>query len=772
MTSKINHITIQNAFSYFNTPFLSEGALFRYLISDGFTTNLNYLESKGVNLDMLQDMVDDHVDREIEEMSGITNVLSELSKQTGQSLQKQVTPMLNQILTFAKDEVYDRGEFDVFFEDFIDASVNHFAKDSAVTALLLACGYNSSTSNNQSSTDTTKDDKSKYEELEKLCINLNEQAKNGHIDPLIGREKEVQEMIEVLLQYKKKCPLLVGPPGTGKTQIVEGLASAIESGNVPDALKGSVIYSLDTSTLVSGTKFRGDFEQRMQNLIKELKQAKDNDENFILFIDEVHTAMGAGANQQGGADVVNTLKPHLASGAISLIGSTTDDEFQEHIEKDKAFTRRLQKVIIEEPSADDTLKILEQGIKPVLEAYHGVTYSKKVLQRAVELSDKYITQQYFPDKAIALIDKVGAKLKANDSSNRKTVSVKDIEEVISFITKTPMSAFKKANTKAGYVDLEKLIKKELFGQDDAIKSVVEAYELSKAGLQDPGQAIGSFLMLGPTGTGKTELAKLIAKHTESKMLKLDMNEYGEKHSVSKLFGAPPGYKQSEQGGVLTNHVMKYPHSVLLLDEIEKSHKKVLESLLGIIDGATMTDGKGNKVDFSNTIILMTSNAGISDSEQVRTKKITFNKAESSKQVEKEKATVKMDVINEIFAAEFRNKLSGMIEFNSLGKDVIGKITDKFIDRAATKLYNNRNVTISVSQEVKDFLSEEGYDVKFGARPIARVVKEHIEKALVKPLLKGEIVAKDKIEFKMVDGKPQFSIVQKQETKEEEATATK
>lgn len=748
MTNRITEDTIMGALASGGSLTLSISKFILHCISDTeYQENVEFLSSRGCNVNKLIGLLQAQVDAEDPELAAIEQFSRMLS---GGGMGGALTPTFKKVMDEVKKNAQTEKR-DMFFEDFINALYDKVKKeDSQSIYNLEVCGY---THNPNAGIKA----KGRYKELYKLCDDLNEKAQKKLIDPLIGRTEEVQRMVEVLAHYKKKNPLLVGPPGVGKTQVVLGLASLIEKGMVPEALKGTKIFSLEVSRLVGGTKFRGDFEERMVNLIKDIKKFNEVDgQNAVLFVDELHTAMGAGAGgqQQGGADMTNILKPALASGEISMIGSTTDAEFKQHISKDKAFSRRLQKVMIEEPSASETLRILEQGIKPVLEKYHGVKYPKAVLERAVELSGKYLTQEYYPDKAISLIDSIGAKLRTNDASTRKTANIGDVEEIISIITKTPVAALKKKVGKSNYVDLEKVIKKELFGQEEAVTKIIESYELAKAGLADEGQPIASWLLLGPTGVGKTELAKLIAKHTESHFFKVNMGEYGEKHSPAKLFGAPPGYEGHRDGGILTNEITKYPHTILLLDEIEKAHEKVYESLLGIIDGGSMTDGEGNIVDFSNVLVLMTSNAGVAVSEKI---KGPMGLASTSEAKQEAKVQVKMDVINDTFAPEFRNKLSGMVHFNSLDKKVISKITDKFILQSINKMFLKKNFTLVVDKAVKDFISEEGYDPKFGARPIARTVKKYIDKALVKPILKGEIKEKDTVTFKLVDGEVKFQV---------------
>lgn len=743
MTNRITQETIVGALMSTGSTVLSVPKFVLYCVNDQHVENQLFLESRGCNVEKFIEALEAHVAEEEPKLITLERFASMLNADNG-----TLTPAFKRVMDKVNSTV-EKEQRDMFFEDFLNA-LYEADKNSQAIFLLESNGY-------IHNPDVGIKAKGKYKALYGLCDDLNEKAKKGHIDPLIGRQEEVQRMVEVLAHYKKKNPLLVGPPGVGKTQVVLGLASLIEKGMVPKALKNAKIFSLEVSRLVGGTKFRGDFEQRMTDLLSDLKRMKEEGTvNPILFVDELHTAIGAGSSgqSQGGADMSNILKPALANGDISLIGSTTDAEYKQHISKDKAFSRRLQKVMIEEPSAKETLRILDQGIKPVLEKYHGVKFPHAVLERAVELSGKYLTQEFFPDKAISLIDSIGAKLRTDDKSTRRTANISDVENVISIMTKTPVSALKKKSSRSSYVDIEKEIKKELFGQDEAIKPIIDSYELSKAGLSDEGQPIGSWLLLGPTGVGKTELAKLLAKHTDSHFFKINMGEYGEKHSVAKLFGAPPGYESHRDGGLLTNEITKYPHTVLLLDEIEKAHEKVYEALLGVLDGGSMTDGEGNKVDFSNVLILMTSNAGAALAQK---SKGPLGIGTTQENRVEAKVQIKMDVINNTFAPEFRNKLSGMVHFNALDKSVIGKITDKFIDISANKMFLKKNFNLVVDKDVRDFLSEKGYDPLMGARPIARIVKEYIDKVLVKPILKGDIKENDVVTFKMVDSKPEYEI---------------
>lgn len=742
MTNKISEDVILGAAKSSGTNILSVGKFVNFCLSDTFEENVEFIKSRGINLDQVLSDLKTHIqkeDKELKPMEQFSRLMHGQASNNG-----LMTPDFNKIISNVKTTCTNENR-DMFFEDFLNSLYKLAQPTNKIITILNNAGYKHNPNGGSVSY------KGKYKTLHEMCDNLNEKAKNKKIDPLIGRRDEVQRMVEILAHYKKKNPLLVGPPGVGKTQVAEGLASLIEQGQVPDSLKNVKIFSLQVAAILAGTKFRGDFEERMKGVVTDIKKMKEKENiDVILFIDEMHQMIGAGSSGQGQGttDMSNILKPGLADGSLSVIGATTDDEYKLHIQKDKALTRRFQLVKIEEPSKVETLRILEQGIKPVLEKYHGVKYPTAVLERAVDLGAQYLTQQFFPDKAISLIDSVGAKLKVSPN-NRKTANVSDVEEIVSTITGTPVSAFKKKTGKAGYIDIAKAIKKEVFGQDEAIDKIVEVVEIAKAGLQDENQPIGSFLLLGPTGTGKTEIAKQIAKQTDSHFMKINMGEYGEEHSPAKLFGAPPGYEGHKEGGILTNEITRYPHTVLLLDEIEKAHKKVYEALLGIIDGASMTDGEGNNVKFNNVLILMTSNAGAAVA--AKTKRPLGLSQDAEKLEKVAKLAVSQDIVSNTFSPEFRNKLTGIVNFNSLDKNIINKITDKFIQESATKLFLKKNITLNVDKEVRDYISEKGFDPLMGARPISRMVKETIDKVLVKPILKAEIKEQDTVNFKMVDG---------------------
>lgn len=734
MTNKITEEVINGVIAESNINTISVCKFFRYCLKDEFKENLAFLKAKGTDLDLLKDSLDSHIEVEDAQLEIFSQVKTLMNRSS--ELEPTMTPELSKVFELCK-KAAGKDQRAMYFEDMIN-SIYVLAKtdpDMYIVYFLKKSGY-------KHDPESSANAKGKYKFIAELCDDLNARAGKKLIDPLIGRRQEVERMVEILAHYKKKNPMLVGLPGVGKTAVVEGLASLIEQGQVPESLKKSRIYSLNVGNILAGSKFRGEFEEKVKGVLNDLKTMKEKEGiNAILFIDEVHQVMGAGAGgSKEGVDLANMIKPGLANGDLSCIGATTDDEFNQKILKDKALMRRFQMIKIEEPSAEETLRILEQGIKPVLEQYHNVKYSKEVLTRIVELSKQYVTNQFFPDKAISIADSVGARLKTTYAGARVDTSVDDVEEIVSAITGTPVSAFKKTRQKDSYVDIAKNIKSSIFGQEDAIAMVVDQVEMAKAGLREEGQPIGSFLLLGPTGTGKTELAKQIAAQTDSHFFQLNMSEFSEEHAVAKLFGAPPGYEGHEQGGVLTNEVMKYSHTILLLDEIEKAHKKVYDALLGIIDGASMTDGRDNRVDFSNTLILMTSNAGASLA--ARTKKpVGFNSNDDDEKLAKTKNL--QGVLKDTFSPEFRNKLTNVVYFNSLNKDIMGKIVDKFIKLAQVKL-TVKGIKLSVSKKAKNFLAEEGYDPEMGARPIKKLIDNVIVKKLVKPILKKELESGDTV----------------------------
>ncbi|PJC88087.1 ATP-dependent Clp protease ATP-binding subunit ClpA [Vibrio sp. HA2012] len=560
------------------------------------------------------------------------------------------------------------------------------------------------------------------EKLESFASNLNKLAKQGHIDPLIGREKELERTVQVLCRRRKNNPLLVGEAGVGKTAIAEGLAWRIVEGQVPEVIKDSVIYSLDIGSLLAGTKYRGDFEKRFKSVLKQLEKEDD----AILFIDEIHTIIGAGAASGGQVDAANLIKPLLSSGKLRCIGSTTYQEYKNIFDKEHALSRRFQKIDVVEPSLDDTTKIL-MGLKPKYEAHHDVRYTNKALRAAVELSAKYINERHLPDKAIDVIDEAGAKSRLAPASRRKkTVGVADIEAMVARMARIPEKSVSSSD-KDVLQSLDRKMKMMVFGQDSAITALCEAIKLSRAGLGDEHKPVGSFLFAGPTGVGKTEVTVQLSKLLGIELLRFDMSEYGERHSVSRLIGAPPGYVGYDQGGLLTDAVIKHPHAVVLLDEIEKAHSDIFNLLLQVMDNGTLTDNNGRKADFRNIILVMTTNAGVAE---------TVKK--SIGLIQQDHSFDAMAEIKRVFTPEFRNRLDNIIWFNSLDEEVIHQVVDKFIVELQAQL-DARGVSMEVSEEARFWLARKGYDKTMGARPMGRVIQEQLKKPLANELLFGSLV---------------------------------
>ena len=557
--------------------------------------------------------------------------------------------------------------------------------------------------------------------LQKYATNLNDEAKSGNIDNLVGREEEVSRVIQTLSRRRKNNPLLVGESGVGKTAIAEGLAKRIVDGLVPDVIKDGVVYSLDLGALLAGTKYRGDFEKRLKNLLSELKKQP----NAILFIDEIHTIIGAGAASGGVMDASNLLKPVLSSGGLRCMGSTTFQEFRGVFEKDHALARRFQKIDVNEPSVDDTFQILK-GIVPAFEKHHDVEYESSALLAAAELASRYITDRHMPDKAIDVIDEAGAFQRLQTEDNRKEIiTVEEIEDIVSKIARVPVRSVNSDDRKV-LENLERNLKMVVFGQDKAISALADAIKLSRAGLKAEQKPIGSFLMAGPTGVGKTEVTRQLAKQLGVELVRFDMSEYMERHAVSRLIGAPPGYVGFDQGGLLTEAVTKQPHSVVLLDEIEKAHPEVFNLLLQVMDHGTLTDNNGRKADFRNVILVMTSNAGA----DILTKRtIGFSNQDNS--------TDGMEIINKTFTPEFRNRLDAVIQFDQLDEKVIFNVVDKFLVELQAQL-DPKGVLINVSDEARGWLASKGYDRQMGARPMARVIQEHLKKTLADMILFGDL----------------------------------
>ncbi len=578
-------------------------------------------------------------------------------------------------------------------------------------------------------------DEKKESALAKYCVDLNSKARDGEVDPLIGRAHEVERCIQVLCRRRKNNPLLVGDPGVGKTAIAEGLARKIVSGETPEVLAGATIYSLDMGALLAGTRYRGDFEERLKAVVKELEDHPD----AILFIDEIHTVIGAGATSGGAMDASNLLKPALQGGKLRCMGSTTYKEFRQHFEKDRALSRRFQKIDINEPSVDDTVKILK-GLKPYFEKHHEIKYTADAIRSAVELSARYIHDRKLPDKAIDMIDEAGAAQHlVAESKRRKTIGTKEIEAVVAKIARIPPKNVSKGDAEV-LRDLEKSLKRVVFGQDPAITALASAIKLSRAGLREPEKPIGNYLFTGPTGVGKTEVAKQLADTLGVELIRFDMSEYMEKHAVSRLIGAPPGYVGFDQGGMLTDSIDQHPHCVLLLDEIEKAHPDVYNILLQIMDHGKLTDHNGRQVDFRNVILIMTSNAGASEQAKAA---IGFGR---DRREGEDTAAVERT-----FSPEFRNRLDAVISFAPLSKEVILQVVDKFVLQLEAQLMD-RNVQIELTPAAAAWLAEKGYDDKMGARPLGRVIQEHIKKPLAEELLFGKLVKGGVILVGVKDGK--------------------
>lgn len=561
----------------------------------------------------------------------------------------------------------------------------------------------------------------KKDALSSYCINLNQKARDGKIDPLIGRQQEVQRTIQVLCRRQKNNPLLVGDPGVGKTAIAEGLARKIVLGEVPDVLAGSTVYALDMGMLLAGTRYRGDFEERLKQVITEIEAHP----NAIMFIDEIHTVIGAGATSGGSMDASNLLKPSLAQGTLRCIGSTTYREFRQYFEKDRALVRRFQKIDVNEPSVPDTIEILK-GLKPYFEDFHKLRFTNDAIKAAVELSSRYITDRKLPDKAIDVLDESGAfQMLQPESRRRKTIGVREIEVTVASIARIPPKTVSKDD---GIVlsNLQSSLKRMVYGQTEAIDALSSAIKLARAGLRDPDKPIGSYVFAGPTGVGKTEVARQLASTLGVELLRFDMSEYMERHTVSRLIGAPPGYVGFDQGGLLTDGVDQHPHCVLLLDEIEKAHPDLFNILLQIMDNGRLTDHNGKQIDFRNVILIMTTNAGAAD--LIRP---AFGFTRSRREGDDTEA------LNRMFSPEFRNRLDAIISFAALSKDIIAQVVDKFIAQLEAQMAD-RNAMIELADEARNWLVEHGYDAAMGARPMARLIQQEIKTPLAEELLFGRL----------------------------------
>ncbi|PPR46587.1 MAG: ATP-dependent Clp protease ATP-binding subunit ClpA [Alphaproteobacteria bacterium MarineAlpha5_Bin9] len=601
---------------------------------------------------------------------------------------------------------------------------------------------------NEENMDSNEKKSNNKSALDVFCTNLNDKAKNGKIDNLIGRTNELDRTIQILCRRQKNNPLFVGDSGVGKTAIAEGLAKKINEKKVPEVIKNTQIYSLDMGSLLAGTRYRGDFEERLKAVLKEL----ENHNDAVLFIDEIHTVIGAGSTSGGSLDASNLLKPSLANGSIKCIGSTTYKEFKNYFEKDRALVRRFQKIDIKEPSIDESIKIL-QGLKLYYEKHHKIKYSNEAIIAAVELSHKFINERNLPDKAIDILDEVGAsQYLLPESKRKKLITDKDIEEMISFIAQIPSKSVSK-DDKENLKNLERDLRNFVFGQDQAIEELSSSIKLARAGLREEGKPIGSYLFSGPTGVGKTEVARQLSKTLGIKLLRFDMSEYMERHTISRLIGAPPGYVGFDQGGLLTDGVNQNPHCVLLLDEIEKAHFDLFNILLQVMDYGKLTDHNGKTVDFRNVILIMTTNAGAMDNSK---KAIGFNSQRDSEDSQ--------EAINKIFSPEFRNRIDSIIYFNHLNQKIVMSIVDKFLIEIEAQL-DNKGVSLKVNSNVKKYLATKGYNELYGARELSRVIQLEIKKKIAEELIFGKLSKGGQVSIDFKNKKLLFDFKKKNKIKE-------
>ena len=684
-----------------------------------------------VDMDVLKRNLIEYVDTELENLvsddeddakptAGFQRVIQRAVIHVQSSGREEVTGANVLVAIFAEREshaAYFLQEQDMTRYDAVNYISHGIAKRAGMTEARPPRGAEEE----MSTTETSAETKKKTEALEAYCVNLNDKAEKGKIDPLIGREAEIARTIQVLCRRSKNNPLYVGDPGVGKTAIAEGLARRIVKGEVPEVLLGSTVFALDMGALLAGTRYRGDFEERLKQVVKEIEEYP----KAIMFIDEIHTVIGAGATSGGAMDASNLLKPALASGNVRCIGSTTYKEYRQFFEKDRALVRRFQKIDVNEPSVPDAIEILK-GLKPYFEEHHKVRYTHDAIKAAVELAARYINDRKLPDKAIDVIDESGAaQMLVVESKRRKVIGVKEIEETIATMARIPPKSVSKNDAEV-LEHLDTNLKRVVYGQDKAIETLAAAIKLARAGLREPEKPIGSYLFAGPTGVGKTEVAKQLAKLLGVEMLRFDMSEYMERHTVSRLIGAPPGYVGFDQGGLLTDGVDQHPHCVLLLDEIEKAHPDLFNILLQVMDHGSLTDHNGKKVDFRNVILIMTTNAGAADLAKAP---IGFNR------VKREGDDT--EAINRLFTPEFRNRLDAVVAFQNLPLEVIRQVVTKFVMQLEAQLAD-RNVTFELDEAATDWLATNGYDRQMGARPLGRVIQEHIKKPLADEVLFGKL----------------------------------
>jgi len=702
----------------------------------------------GVDLDELKEAVTTYLDTELDALkndagndpsptSGFQRVVQRAILHVQSSGREEVTGANVLVALFSERESYA-----VYFLQQQDMS-----RLDAVSFISHGVGKAGQASETREVKGTDEDKSQKGESkkaesaLKQFCVNLNDKARDGRVDPLIGRMAEVDRTVQILCRRSKNNPLYVGEPGVGKTAIAEGLARKIIEGDVPEVLLPAVIYSLDMGALLAGTRYRGDFEERLKQVVSELEKLP----HAVLFIDEIHTVIGAGATSGGAMDASNLLKPALSGGTIRCIGSTTYKEFRNHFEKDRALLRRFQKIDVNEPTVEDTIKILS-GLRSAFEEHHKVKYTPDAIKSAVELSARYINDRKLPDKAIDVIDEVGAmQMLVVPSKRKKTITPKEIEAVIATMARIPPKSVSADDTKA-LATLDTDLKRVVFGQDKAIETLSSAIKLSRAGLRDPDKPIGNYLFTGPTGVGKTEVARQLASIMGIPLQRFDMSEYMERHSVSRLIGAPPGYVGYDQGGLLTDAVDQQPHCVLLLDEIEKAHPDLFNILLQVMDNGKLTDHHGKTVDFRNVILIMTTNAGAAD---MARESLGFGNL--TREGEDEEAVKKM------FTPEFRNRLDAIVSFGYLPTEVVARVVEKFILQLELQLAD-RDVHISLDDEAKAWLTEKGYDKLYGARPMGRLIQEKVKQPLAEELLFGKLVHGGEVKVRMKDGALAFEIM--------------
>jgi ATP-dependent Clp protease ATP-binding subunit ClpA len=719
-------------------------------------SGVDIIENCGGNVDKLKELIEKFFSERIEHIpEGSEYVLQQTI-----GFQRVIQRAVNHARSAEKQEVAVGDILASIFQE-KNSHADNFLKSEGITRFDIL-NYISHTIQDDSvkpeDSELPKPDqrekKKKSDPLALFTIDLMERAAQGKLDPLIGRQLELERTMQVLCRRRKNNPVFVGDPGVGKTAMAEGLVQRIADGNVPDILKDISIYALDLGALLAGTKFRGDFEQRLKGVISRLISIP----NAILFIDEIHTIVGAGATSSGSMDASNILKPVLGSGDLRCIGSTTYEEYKNHFDKDRAFSRRFEKIEISEPPVDETVKILK-GLRSRYEAHHNIQYSDPALKAAAELAAKYLNDRYLPDKAIDVIDEAGAFVRLSGSSRRKRINPSDIEKIVAKMARIPTRSVS-TNDRTKLSTLENRLKEYVYGQDEAIASLVTSIKRSRAGLGFPGHPIGSFLFTGPTGVGKTEVAIQIAKNLGIEFMRFDMSEYMEKHAIARLIGAPPGYIGFDQGGLLTDGVRKHPYCVLLLDEIEKAHPDLFSILLQVMDHATLTDNNGKKADFRNVIMIMTSNAG---TREMNAQTIGFGDPKSDTAFKGQKA------IEKLFNPEFRNRLDAIVTFNSLSPEIMGMIVDKFVKELNEQLIP-RKVRIKLSPEAREWMAQKGHDPQYGARPLTRLMQTEIKDMLSDEILFGKLEKGGRVLIELDDDKLTLQTTTRQKALAEATTS--